>query len=169
MRLVSIVIAALVVLGLVAPAQADTGRIRDRVDTRSAQSDIRSVQINNARHRIVLTVKFRALRPRKRANVTILVDPRPRDRVQFLAFAMRSARGKTRANLLRATNLEFGGRPITCRGYTARWQLRRNRIRIVLPQRCLHHNGPLHNFKAIAGFWDGRHGDYTAMKSVRRG
>lgn len=161
-------------IGLVAsfaPAgHAQTDRIPDRArDVKPSQTDLRAIHINNAQRRVVLTAKYRGLRPKKRANVKILVDPRPGDRVQYLAFAMRRANGSVVANLQRSTDQQFGGRPIPCRGFAAKWQIKQNRVRISFPQRCMPRNGRVANFKAISGFWDGLHGDYTDMKTVRRG
>lgn len=152
------------------PVHAQTGRIPDGGgDVKPAHMDIRAVSINNAEQRVVLTVKFRGLAPKKRANVKVLVDPRPGDDVQYLAYAMRRANGQVVANLQVATDMQFGGRPIRCAGYAAKWQVKKNRVRISFPQRCMPRNGRAAKFKAISGFWNGMHGDHTGMKAVRRG
>ena len=171
MRVSLVAVLSFLLLGLVpaTPAVAADRVIRDGVDRVPSQTDLLRVKIDNGRRRVALTVRYRGLRQDKRSNVKVLVDPRPSDDVAYIAFAQRTPRGGEKAELQLSTDQEFGGVPVPCEGYRARWNVRRSTVRIVVPQRCLTPQGRVHRFKAVSGFWDGLHGDYTRFVNVGRG
>lgn len=164
-------IVGLLPLTAMGSAHAARGEILDPAEkTLPAQMDIRRVAIKNGEQEIVLKLKFRNLRRDKRARTKVLVDPRPSDDVQYLAYAVhRPGKGnKTRLEI--ATDLEFGGDPIPCDGITGRWNYRRDFVRIAFPQDCIPGHATNYRFKAIAGFWKPLGpGDFTGFRNVRRG
>lgn len=172
MRRFALALPPLLLLALLvpaAPASAAERTIRDGADDVPSQTDMLAVEVDNGRRKVVLTVHYRGLRADRRANARIFVDPRPSDDTAYIAFAQRKGNGRQKAELQLSTDDEFGGTPVPCEGYRARWAVRRDTLRIVVPQRCLHPQGRVHRFKAVSGFWDGLHGDYTRFVEVTRG
>jgi hypothetical protein len=166
---VLVVLAGLFLSLSVAPASAGRATIRDEVQPRlPAEMDILRMKIVNGERRVVLKLKFRDLAPDRRARSKVLIDPRPRDDTQYLAYSVRRPGKGTVTELQIATDLEFGGEAIPCAGMVGRWSMRRDTLRFRVPQRCLVENGRVHRFKAIAGFW-GNRGDFTRFRNVRRG
>jgi hypothetical protein len=166
---VLLILTGLLVSMGVAPASAARATIRDELQPRlPAEMDIRWLKIVNGERRVVLTLKLRDLTADRRARSKILIDPRPQDATQYLAYSARRPGKGTVTELQVATDQEFGGEAIPCVGMVGRWSLRENTLRFVVPQRCLVKNGRLHSYKATAGFWRQR-GDFTNFRTVRRG
>lgn len=143
--------------------------LRDGRDRVPAQQDILNVRIDNGAETLRMTARFRDLRPDRRANFRMFVDPRPADDRAFIVFAMRAADGREVAQVQLSTDDEFGGTPIRCDGLRVRWDLARDRIRFAVPQDCMRPGGRVSRFKAVSGFWDGLHGDWTRFVTIRKG
>ncbi|MEO9323125.1 hypothetical protein ABFT23_06510 [Nocardioides sp. C4-1] len=171
MRPVAAVLALVLtaLLGSVTPARAETRTIDDGATAVPAEMDLLTVKIANKPRTVVLTATFRDLVAGRRANLRVFVDPRPGDEPGYIAYAKLNRAGRTSGTLQVATDDEFGGRPIACEGYTVTWSVEADRVRVVVPQRCLQPNGTRHRFKAVSGFWDGVRGDSTSFVTVVKG
>lgn len=157
---------------LVPVAHADTGRIEDGTNepyTLPDRMNIVRVTIANGPRRIVLTTRFVEVRDGARSNVKVAIIPGGDEDRTYIATSSRSRSGRTTGTLQRATDQEFGGVPVRCDGYRARWNERRNTARIVVPHRCMGPSAGAHRFKAVSGFFNDMNGDYTRFKRVARG
>ncbi|XBB66636.1 hypothetical protein ABFU82_21395 [Nocardioides sp. WV_118_6] len=152
-----------------APAHAAQGVIRDgREAALPAQMDILRVAIRNREDRVVLTLTFRDLKVRRKAQTKVFIGTRPGTDEGFIAYSgYRPASGPV-TQLWQPTDQEFGGVPIACAGVKGRWRFDRDTVRIVVPQSCLASTAARYRFKAVAGFYR-QVGDYTAFRSVARG
>ncbi|WP_028659883.1 hypothetical protein [Nocardioides insulae] len=171
MRTTAVVLLTLLTLALLpGVAHAESKVLRDGPTAGTPpEADILWVRIADRPRTIRLELTFRDLRAGRRAQTRVAILP-SRGRSDFLATALRRANGSERNRLMVATDQEFGGSPIPCRGFRTTWQPGQDRVVMVVPHRCLAPRAQRHRFKAIAGFWTFTGpGDSTRFIGLDRG
>lgn len=167
--LVTAALAVAAPAALVAPVHAEGASLEDPVgEVTKVNQDISRLMVNNGEDSISVRVKFAELDPTRRARVKVLVDPAPKDGVQYIVTSVKRPDSDAQTLLLLAVGMEFDGIPIECEGLRGSWTFERSLVKMRIPQSCLPENGRVHKLKATTVF-GGRTGDWTDFLRVRKG
>jgi hypothetical protein len=158
----------LLLLGLVAPAQAATLTFRDGYTAGVPENDLRHVRVVNGQHTLSATFALRDLRPGHRSKVEVVYSPRGAA-YPYVVVLRRTADGARNASLWRSDGAHGLAQRLRCSQLRGGWDLARNRITMRLPQQCFPRNARAARVKAMAGFFTYTGpGDFTASRWVRR-
>ncbi|MGH3348495.1 MAG: hypothetical protein ACRDO4_16055 [Nocardioides sp.] len=127
--------AAVLSLGLAAPAMAAVGSIDDPTGDASATGlDITRATLDNRDRSIMVRVRFDAA---KRGDLIVSVDPRGARGLRLVS-QYRPA-GTTKNFVLKGafTDKNTGGDVVDCDGFRVRWNADTERARLTLPSSCL--------------------------------
>ncbi len=169
-RLLTVAAAAIALAALAAPADAARDVIVDPPDDTltTSNADLKKVKINNGESSVSLRVKFHELDPEHRARVKVLVDPAPKDTIQYIVESVKRPGQTGETRLLLAVGQEFGGTPIECDGIDGAWDYDGALVKLRVPQSCMPEQGSLAKFKATT-IYGQKDGDWTDFARVRKG
>ena len=126
--------AALLSLGVAAPAVAAVGPLDDPTGDAGSGLDVVRSTLDNRDHSIRVTVRFDAA---KRGDLIVSVDPRGARGVRLVSAYRPAGTTKNRVLAGAFTDKQLGGGVVECAGFKVRWNADTDRARLTLPSTCL--------------------------------